>query len=116
MTTHDIRAMGLLGCLMARPKMYTPQGTLREVLAFLEGYGAAVHYEHLRDEQREPSTTAAELAALLGWLRETAGLSRTGAMSPADLATALNRKFQDDASFFAACKAFLEERHETPRP
>lgn len=114
MTTHDIRAMSLLECLIARPKLYTPRGTLEEVLSFLEGYKAALHGQHPCNERVDLSTPARELADLYAWLHETAGLGQTAHASSGDLAIALTRLFNDEAAFFAACAAFLEKRDGEP--
>jgi hypothetical protein len=112
MTTHDIRAMSQLECLMARPKLYTPRGTLEEVLSFLEGYKAAVRHDDPSNDGAGVSTRARELAELYSWLHETAGLGRPTHAWSGDLAIALARVFNDESSFFTACRAFLASRAE----
>lgn len=67
MTSLEIEHLNLAQCVLLRPRMYTANGTLSEVLSFLDGFDMAVRNSAPRSVDISPSE-------LLDWLRSELAL------------------------------------------
>jgi len=88
MTTFPIEPLNIAQCVCKRPRMYTANGTLAEVLALFEGYNLALRYGSSPAKDTSP-------AHVLKWL---AGELGEDVVWPEERVTWLLERFQSEAA------------------
>lgn len=89
--------------LFRRPQMYTPRGSMDELLSFLSGWS-------LGSKTGLPTETpiATEIEQLVQWLAALVGDGmNTHAGAAPQLSAALHQVFKDDESFRRAARHFI---------
>ena len=99
MTVEDIEPLNIAQCVCLRPKMYTANGTLAEVLALFDGYDLALRHDSSRASDTSPSH-------VLEWLNSgnTADIVR-----PQERMTRLLELYQSDEEALSALEKVASE-------
>ena len=99
---RDIKVLNSVQTLFKRPKIYTPNGTLDEMVSYLFGYRLAYILEWQVGNHKNDCVFWA-----LEWLREELEIQTSiFLLNPADFTLALRKRFENNKDV----AAFLDEK------
>ena len=104
--------------ILKRPSMYVPNGSVEEILLYLDGY--YMGYMHCKPEYQniaKKSAVLLELEALGNWMSDSLGLEKQAYHYAFSAMTeAIHNKFQSDDEFFNAANQFLTAYEAKQKP
>lgn len=102
-SAEDIEPLSFAECVCNRPRMWTTNGSLEEVIALFNGYEIAMAHTGGHGKER-PSPSDA-----LGWLYDSID-NQGGLPTLSEFVAKLRQRFLNDQTVFATLSVWLKEK------